>query len=444
MFKLSRFQLLFSPADDLGGGDDNTPAPGPPGNDKEDIIKFLGDDDEKPKEDDIDLSEKKDKKESKSKSADEKAEKDTSKDDESDDEDEEKDDDEEEDDELEALLDETEEPDEEKLELVTPVRRREILKKYPELFKDFPYLEKAYYREQQYTELLPTIEDAKNAVEKGKAFDTFEQDLMSGNVETLLKTIKGGNQNSFYKIIDELMPTLARVDNDAYTHVLGNMVKHTIVSMIGEARRSKNETLESAAVILNQYVFGNSEFQPPTRLSKEVKPDEKASKLDEREKAIVRQQFDTASGDLNTRVNNAIKNAIEGNIDPRSSMTDYVKKTAVREANEALTTLIEKDSRFKTIVDKLWENAFKNNFSKDSVDRIKSAYLSKAKTLLPSVIKKARNDALKGIGKRVREDNDKEDRNKPRSQRERNSGKKDDKSSGVPRGMSTLDFLSQD
>src|SRR5947207_15330863 len=45
----------------------------------------------------------------------------------------------EEEDELKELEDELEEPDEEKLELMAPVKRREILKKYPKLFEDFPY-----------------------------------------------------------------------------------------------------------------------------------------------------------------------------------------------------------------------------------------------------------------------------------------------------------------
>src|SRR5215831_19879700 len=55
-------------------------------------------------------------------------------------------------DELAELEEELTGPKEENLELVTPVRRGEILAKYPNVFKDFPYLEKAYYREQQFTE----------------------------------------------------------------------------------------------------------------------------------------------------------------------------------------------------------------------------------------------------------------------------------------------------
>src|SRR5215510_11268328 len=56
-------------------------------------------------------------------------------------------------DELEAELEEDQKDLDENLELALPVRRKEILAKYPDIFKDFPYLEKAYYREQAYAEV---------------------------------------------------------------------------------------------------------------------------------------------------------------------------------------------------------------------------------------------------------------------------------------------------
>jgi len=326
------------------------------------------------------------------------------------------------------------------------VRRKEILKKYPELFKDFPYLEKAYYREQQYTELLPTIDDAKAAVEKSQTLDRFEGDLVKGNVETIFTAIKKEQPNSFAKIVDDLLPAINRVDPQAFNHILANTMKHTIASMAIEAKRSNSDALRQAAQVLNQFIFGSSDYKPPTRLSQDDKPDDKADALTQREQEFTARQFETARGDLTTKVNNTLRNTIEGNIDPRSSMTEYVKKNAVREVSETLQKLIKQDQRFTTITDKLWEKAFVKNFSQESLDTIRSAYLSKARTLLPSVIKKARIEALKGMGKRVREASDSNDKtndkdtSKPRST-DRSGKSKDLK---VPAGMSSYEFLSQD
>lgn len=451
MSKLFRFPLLapetIVPA---GGGDSKTL---PAGDSKEDLIEFLAEDD---KEDIIKLEDDK---------TGGKKDKETSPDDKDDDKDGQEtspdgDEEPEEIDELAEIEAELEEPSEEQLELVTPVRRRDILKKYPNVFKDFPYLEKAYYREQQFTETFATIDDAKAAKEKVEILDKFEADLNKGNSETVLQAVKKTNPDAFLKLVDDYLPTLARVDEKAYFHVLGNVSKMTIIGMINEARRlgvgenGKGVPLQEAAHLLNQFVFGSSEFSPPTNLSRSDKPEDndRENKLNEREQGFIKQQFRNASEDLNTRVSNTLRNTIEANIDPKESMTEYVRKNASRDALDTLNELINKDARFKNIVDKLWENVFNQNFSRESIEKVRSAYVSKAKTLLPSVIKKARNEALRGMGKRVRDDSETPEKGdkkgpvptgRPRSQDNRPTGKIKD-AKDIPAGMSTLEFLNSD
>jgi hypothetical protein len=419
--------------DDKGGDDESDDL------DKDD----KSDDDEKPKTKDKkkDKEDKKDKSKSKSKSDDDDDEK-------SDDEDEDEDDDELD---LDALEEDLKEPTDDDLELVTPVSRAKILKKYPALFKDFPYLEKAYFREQQFTEIFPHPADAKEALEKASALDHFEKDLLSGNTEAILKSIKDDSPKSFAKLADNYMTTLYKVDSEAHTHVVGNIIKQTIMSMVSQGRRSNNEALQTAANILNQFVFASSDFEPPTKLSGDEKPDEvdeEKEQLKRERSELVKARFAEVRDDLNTRVNNSIRSTIEQNIDPRNSMNDYVKKNAIRDAQENLESLINSDKRFKAITDKLWEKAFKENFTRTSIDTIRTAYTSKARTLLDSVIKKSRIEALRAMGKRVNT-KDKNDDKSPRKGQSDNderprSKNKSGNSPTVPKGMSTLEFLMQD
>jgi len=419
---------------------------------KEDIIDFLGEDEED--ETPIPLDDKKKDDKSKGKTKDTKDEDeavdDESEDDESDDE--ESDDDEK--DELTELEEELEEPDEEKLELVTPVRRKEILSKYPKLFKDFPYLEKAYYREQQYTQLLPTIDDAKQAVEDQRILQNFEGDLEKGNTETILSAIKANSPKSFNKVVDNYLGVLQKVDDKAYQHVIGNLIKHTIIEMASEAKTSENEALQAAAQILHQFVFGKSAFVPPTRLSSDEKSEDntKETELTNRERAIQERAFKSANDSLDTRVNNRYRATIEANIDPKGSMSDYVRKQASRDAYEQLSDLISEDGRFKVIIDKLWERASQEDFNDESVKKIESAFISKAKTLLPSVLKKARNEALRGMGKRVRDDSEEKDETpsnkkspvRKSSNREESPRSKPSGQGKIPSGMTSLEYLMSD
>lgn len=437
MFRMLPFSNLYHPEDAPG----NSPPMG-----KEDMIDFLGDDalddNNESQNTDTDESESQDKS-GKDKTKDTRDKEKTIDKDSKDDED----DSEESDDELKELEEELNEdvPNEEQLELVTPVRRAQILKKYPNLFKDFPYLEKAYYRDRQFTELLPTIDDAKSAIDKAKTLDSFEEDLLKGNTENMLLAAKNSDVNAFHKIVDNYLPTLAKVDGSAYSHVIGNVVKQTIIAMVSEARTSGNEGLQNAAQLLNQFVFGSTRFEQPKNLAKEDTKNDAEEKLREKERNFAKQQFNRISGELHTKVNNSLKSTIEQHIDPKQSMSDYVKRTASREAFETLDTLIKKDSQFKVLVDKLWERAEKSDYSEESINKVRSAFLAKAKSLLPSVIKKARNEALRGMGKKVKDTDDTRNNDRRRStDKDDNKGSRTPNNrgnSGVPAGMSTLDFL---
>ena len=357
------------------------------------------------------------------------------------------------------LEEELKEPDEKKLELVAPVRRKEILAKYPNIFKEFPALENAYYREQAYANLLPTIKDAKEAVEKAKTLDTYEQEIMGGSTESLLSAVKDGDKEAFNRVVDNYLPILYKVDEGAYYHTVGNIIKNTIMSMVRDSKEAGSDELLSAANVVNQYIFGTSTFTPPQKLAAETQEDkDKINAVDEREKQFVERQFNTAEGEINTKIDNILKSTIDKYIDPNDSMTGYVKVHASREVLDNIKDVIDKDTRFKTVLDRLWERAFSNDFDSTSMDAIRKAYLSKAQTLLPALIRKARNEALKGLGKRTKEESDNEDNDKQGNRKgpiavgrarsaasSPNSGKTDrDRAKAIPRGTTTLDFLNQD
>jgi hypothetical protein len=440
MFKLFNIdRLLYSPdAPPSGSGDIF---------DKQDIFDALNDDTDtgKPEKDEvIDLEiDEEDDKEPEDKKSDKKDKSDKGKDkkDEKD-----KDDVETETDDdlkkLEEELAEDEEPDETKLELVTPVRRKQILSKYPKLFEDFPYLERAYYREQKFSEYFPTLDDAKETKEKAETLDNFEQDLVAGNTEKILQAAKQGNPQGFNKLVDNYLTTLQKVDEKAYTHVIGNVISHTIYAMVQEARDSKNESLQNAAHILNQYIFGSTKYVPPSKLATEEKVDPGRDELEKEKRAFKQEKYNIASTELKTKVGNLLKSTINSHIDPKNSMPPYVRKNAEREAYEHVNELLVKDTRFRAIVDGLWEKAEKANFSPDTMANLRKAFLGRGKTLLPTAIKKARLEALKGMRMDTKPNNDDTDDNNKVEKTQRNNTGKSRPNSGDKKdkfaGMSTL------
>jgi len=336
----------------------------------------------------------------------------------------------------------------EELDDITDFSRKQFLKDYPDAFKKYPQLERAFYREQKYAEVFPTLEDATTAHEKSQEFDKFQTSLLSGDAGTVLKSLKDADYTAFSKVVDNYLDTLGQIDKDAYYHVIGNTFRNGIISMINEAERVKGdagEQLKMAATVLNNYMFGTTQWKQPGNFSKEPVKNEERDKLDADKKAFLQERFDNAVSDLSTRARNTIRHTVSQHIDPKDSMTDYVRRVAINEAIEAVESAIENDSRFKANLDKLWEKAFSSNFSTASLKNIEKAYLSKARTLLPPAIQKSRNAALKGLGKRISEDKEEPKRkgpvsvNRPQAQA---SSKGDNKT--VPKGMKTIDFLNMD
>lgn len=350
-------------------------------------------------------------------------------------------------------LDLSEKPDDD-LNIDAPPRKKEILKKYPEVFKDFPFLEKMMYRDKQYTELFGSFDDAKEISERSESFNNFENQLLSGNTLEILKEVKSADENAFNQIVDEYLPTLAKVDKEAYLHVTGNLNRRLIMEMVQEANDlekndpDKSDLLKQAALIVNQFIFGNSKFTAPTRLTANKVDDVEHNKVEQEKLDFVRERFETSRDDLQSRVDNTLRATITDYIDPKGNMSAYVKKNAVADAMKILTSSIASDEAFVKNMDKLWRVSFENKFSKDSLNKIQSYYLSKAKSGLKNAILKARAEALKDSPPRSREKDEEIEEETPRRQVTRTIAPgRPSQSKGknsMQKGESVYDFFGRD
>ena len=360
------------------------------------------------------------------------------------------DEDKEEVDELAELEEDLKEPTDEDLELKTPVQRRALMKDYPDIFKKHPGLESTIYRERAYTELLPTINDAKEALNAAQTLDKFEADLLSGNNVNILKSVKDTDSKAFAKIVDNYMTNLSDVDERAFHHVLGNLTKDIVESMMKFGKDKEDEKVQDAASILYQFMFNSTKWEGKKKLSVDDVVDSSISaekqKLEEDKKKWNDEKLTEHTSKLMTSVNNQIKGTIEKSIDSKDQMTPFVKSKAIEEVLNKADNLLKKDTRFQTIVKQLTDRAKKENFSDESLKRIRSAYFTKYNSVLIPIVKAVRAEALKGkqikSSEKEEETNDTTERaNRDKPQSRTNSGTlKSDKSKPMP-GESSMDFL---
>jgi hypothetical protein len=352
-------------------------------------------------------------------------------------------DDEKEEGESEKEIELKEEELDEDIDIIVPVNKKVIEKEFPGLFKKFPQLEAAYYKSQQYAEVFPSVNDAREAFTKAENLDKFESDILDGNLEVLFRTVKENAPKSLNKIADNLIQTIYKVDESVALHITGNILRNILIKSEKDGIRTKNEDLQTAAKIINAHILGGDEIETPSKLQGNEKENEEESKLNKEREEFEKEKFNSALNSLQGRVDNTIKATIDANIDPKNVMTPYVKKNAIKDASEQVESLINKDKAFQNVLNNLWRSAKDAKYSSPSLERIRSAYLSKAKTVLRDAIRSARNEALKESGK---SSNDSEFKDKKgslpvhRSSTTSNTSKVKE----IPKNMSVKDFIMSD
>jgi hypothetical protein len=192
-------------------------------------------------------------------------------------------------------------------------------------------------------------------------------------------------------------------------------------------------------------LFGTAKFTAPS--NRVAKTDEKTSEAEQERLSFVQERFETSRDELQGQVDNTLKATISDYIDPKGTMSSYVKKNAVADAMRYLTSSIAADPSVGKNLNKLWKVAFDTKFSRDSLGKIKSYYLSKAKGNLKSAIVKARTEALKDAAPRQREkETDENEEETPRRQRAIPPGRPSQpkNNNGMKKGESVADFFARD
>lgn len=352
--------------------------------------------------------------------------------------------------------------DEDELKFQDIPKRQAILKAFPDIFKKFPGIESAIYREQQYSEVFPTLADAKQANENSEQFAKFEEGILSGSLDDVLKAAKQADEGAFNKIAENLLGTLERVDGNAYALVLTQVGKGYAATLwnAGLAKGKDSEEgqrLMAAAQILHEFAFGNKQITPYQKINKTNEENPEKKELIEQKQQFYRQQLDVAVDDVIVRVKNVTKATVDRHLDPKNLMSPYIKSKAMEDILSEVDKEVLEDSRFKSILDRHWQNASDNNFNDASKQKIRNALLAKIKTVLPGVIKRVKAEALKGHSSSGRpslqDDSDdvddvKEERTTRKSQ-DRGNERTVNRSSGSGKsrdgkGMSTYDFFKQD
>lgn len=272
-----------------------------------------------------------------------------------------------------------------------------MLEKVPEakkLFEEFPQLRDAYYREAQLSQLFPDLEAAKEAHEKSLALDSFNDFVMSGSAKELLEAVGKESKDALANFAKDFIPSLGKMDGDLFFEVVTPVVNTVIRNLYKAGEKGKDNNQMAAAQILAKFLYNSTEIPEDEAKAKDPELEAERLKLKKERESYsseLAQEFETQ---IQGRTKNLMSKVISEGLDPNGTLSEFTKSKIVEEVIERVGVQLESDPSHMAIMSRHWKNAQSGRFSKQYADRILSAFLSRAKQLIPEIRSKVKSEAL--------------------------------------------------
>jgi hypothetical protein len=275
----------------------------------------------------------------------------------------------------------------------SPVPRAELLKAYPDIFKRFPQIQNTFGREEAFTELFPTVEDAQNAADYQESFLAFEQNIASGDPTHLLQSVKNLDPNIFGKFTGNFMDTLYKVDRDQFNEVLRPITKKLVRHIFADGVRTKNENLVNAAQWFSDYLFGTEVEKIPADQKPITTKTKEQEDFERRREEHTEREYNTSFTEVLGYVDRKLDTFLS-NIDPNNKLTPYTKRVLVRDIKEEVGAALRKETPLQRTIGNLWGRGKKFGYTPELRQKIGNLYLARAKQVAPAIAKRLVKEAM--------------------------------------------------
>lgn len=283
---------------------------------------------------------------------------------------------------------------------------RQITTAYPDFFKKFPSLKDVYFREAEFTKIFPTVDDAREAVTNAEAFSEFRESALRGEPSALLDAIREADPQALDRFAVNILPSLHKLSPETHWQAVLPLLENVTRSLykegmdLGDTDRGKD--LMNAARYLSKFLFGETEIAEGKKTN--VKAPEKSSReieLDEREKNYEIQRYTDAYRSVDADASKGLSDLIlergqhnKLKIDPDGVMSDFMKNSVADAISAEVRKAMRADKVFTAHMNSLWKKAKELGYTSESKSRILSAYLERAKQLVPSIRNRKVAEAL--------------------------------------------------
>lgn len=298
--------------------------------------------------------------------------------------------------------DEKDEKDDEEIEeidITTPHARpsfKEITEKYPKFFKEFPAVREALGREKAYTDVFPTVQDAKEAGETIEHFNELQASILSGDPSLLLGTLHSNNEKALNKFAKNFLPTIKKGNPELFSSLVTPYIKLVFRNALHQAEVSDSKNLKLAVKWMARFVFNDADGNIPEdeREVEDKGNDETSSPLAEENKRLKLTTLRNFSQDIKDRTEKVLEREILKSVDPEDALPSFMQEALVGKVIREIQVSLNSDKEHTRVMTTLWNQAKKNDYSKEDRGQLINAFLARARKILPSIRDKHKKEVM--------------------------------------------------
>lgn len=289
-----------------------------------------------------------------------------------------------------------------------------IKEKYPSFFKDFPELKHAFFREQQFTEIFPTIEDAKRAAERELAYEEITSAVIEGDVSKFLNELESENKDGLKTFAQNFLPALQKNSKELFYDVIGPTVQGFVRNVYGHGVKEKDDNIQNAAKIVHKILFGGGydDIEREDGRLDDRRETKKEDPVDKDKQNYFAEKYKTLYADVTNACYTQLDSEISKGLEDLKKAKPGLHKIIAKDIKERILSEMDKDAAYLGRMQGLWKREQRSGFNGTLKSSLTTAFIAKAKTLVPKYRSEVRREVLGKEGMNGSNGNDNKEPNR--------------------------------
>lgn len=261
---------------------------------------------------------------------------------------------------------------------------KDIVKKFPKIFDEFPKLRSNYFRAQQFLSVFPNVDAAKQALASSTTLSELEKEIFDEiDVKKVLGRIQRGDEKVFKAFVLKFLDAVREISNDLYVESVIPVLNETILNLNRAGHQRGDDNVKNAAIILNMYVNGSKVLPDGSKV--EIKVDKKDDKVDEDTRRALALQFNTARDYVSSKVEGIFDKNLDKLITADKFKNKYLREKLKEDIKKETLRAIGDDDIHVRNMNSLWVKAQRTGFARETLDEISGSVIHKIAHVLPKV-----------------------------------------------------------